>query len=166
MAKCRFSDSTQSDICKAYFTEHLSTPQLGKKFKCSKATIENIIHRRGFKLRTLKESFKFKNRRGDSGSNWKGGKLLHISRGIILIYNPDHPHCNSQGYTQEHRLVMEKQLGRYLEPKEVVHHKNRITTDNSIANLTLFANSGDHIRYHLLGAKRDGLRGKIIVRPN
>ena len=43
---------------------------------------------------------------------------------------------------------MEKQLGRYLNPVEVVHHINHIRTDNRIENLMLIKNGGEHTHIH------------------
>ena len=79
--------------------------------------------------------------------NWKGGKKGN-GRGYILIKIPEHPFATKQGYVMEHRLVIEKQIGRYLLPKEVVHHINEIRDDNRIENLMCFESSPTHLKFH------------------
>lgn len=76
--------------------------------------------------------------------NWKGG----ISRkdGYVFIYSPEHPNCNMRGYVREHRLVMEKHIGRYLDRKEIVHHKNNKKDDNKIENLELLKSHSEHMK--------------------
>ena len=73
---------------------------------------------------------------GEAHANWKGGKFTNIN-GYVFIYNPNHPFCNSSKYVKEHRLVMEKTIGRYLKPFENVHHVNGIKNDNRPKNLQL-----------------------------
>lgn len=71
--------------------------------------------------------------------NWRGGEYKN-KNGYILIYKPEHPSLHKNNtYVFKHRLVMEKHLGRYLEPWEVIHHQNGIKNDNRLENLELIS---------------------------
>lgn len=67
--------------------------------------------------------------------NWRGGRSL--KDGYVILRMPEHPNAFPNGYFPEHRLVMEKKLGRYLEQAEVVHHINGNKQDNRIENLVV-----------------------------
>lgn len=69
------------------------------------------------------------------GQNWT---VNH--HGYIIVKDPEHPAAKKNGYVLQHRLVMEKELGRYLEPHETVHHKNGDRKDNRPENLELWSN--------------------------
>ena len=90
---------------------------------------------------------------GSKNAMWKGGRIK-TGMGYIYIFKPEHPFATKRDYVLEHRLVMEKYLGRYLKPKEVVHHEGE-KDDNRIEKLMLFADNVKHKEYHKM------LEGKI-----
>ena len=86
-------------------------------------------------------------KKGVNNPHWNGGKYIDRLNGYVRVHNPNHPLVNNRGYVFEHRLVMENFLGRYLRRNEIVHHRNKIKTDNRIENLELIVlgkvNGGD-----------------------
>lgn len=100
---------------------------------------------------------------GKFNSHWKGGMRIR-EKGYIQIWNPKHPNADSEGYVYEHRLVMENYIGRNLTKNEVVHHKNKITSDNRIINLELFHNDSEHRNKTIRGKDNPNYRhGRNVV---
>lgn len=83
----------------------------------------------------------------DNKRFWKDGRRK-TKDNYIEIYSPHHPNKNKNNCVMEHRLVMEKYLGRFLTKKEVVHHINKNKQDNNIENLELFSSVGKHTQTH------------------
>ena len=83
-----------------------------------------------------------KHYRMEKNKNWKGGRFISKTVGYVQIYIPRHPAAGTFGYVSEHRLVMDKKIGRYLFPFESVHHRNGIKTDNHQDNLELWTKPG------------------------
>lgn len=80
------------------------------------------------------------NNKGPNGKRWKGGRRINKA-GYVEIWislEERKRRKRTRHYMPEHRLVMEKKLGRMLKPNEKVHHKNGNKTDNKIRNLELW----------------------------
>ena len=69
-------------------------------------------------------------KRGPESSRWKGGRFVRDDGYVVIRTGDGH-------YRFEHRLVMEKKLGRKLTRSETVHHINGDKQDNIEENLQL-----------------------------
>ena len=76
-----------------------------------------------------------------------------ISKGYRYVYAPDSSGAaktgSYTGYVYEHRLVMEKVLGRGLTRVETIHHKDFNPLNNNPDNLIVLSNA-DHALLHKL----------------
>lgn len=135
-----------------------SLAQIAKLLQLSLATVERTMRALG--LRSLRG-------RGSPGSRnyfWQGGR--NIDRGgYVLVYAPNHPRAAANGCVREHRLVMEKLLGRYLEPGEAVHHRDRNRKNNDPSNLRLFSTHAEHMKHHADEDRRLRCNGRWKARP-
>lgn len=90
-------------------------------------------------------------RRKELAPQWKGGRKVRKDGYVLVVAPDDHPYPADQHkasglkYVLEHRLIMERHLGRYLQPGEVVHHRDINPNNNDLSNLQLFACQADHI---------------------
>jgi len=140
--------------------------KMREKLKGRKVTWGDKISK-GKKGKIPKCVFTRRSYKGKDNPQWKGGIKKEL--GYIKIYKPDHPFCDDKGYVRRSRLVMEKHLGRYLKPKEVIHHKGikypigsiENKSDDRIENLVLFPSHSKHTKFENNFRKRDK-RGRFI----
>ena len=166
------------NLSRLYCESNKTMAQIAEIYACSPATILNHLRRLGIDTRKVSDYQTTEKKREawrEIGKRGKGKKLsaqqIEILRkantgkrkrddyefgghekkrndGYIKVYVPDHPHATADGYVMKHILVMEREIGRLLNPDEVVHHKNRIRDDNRIENLQLMTKH-DHMSMHM-----------------
>lgn len=66
--------------------------------------------------------------------------------GYIMIYEPNHPNSQKDGWILDHRYIMSLHINRPLKKWEVIHHINGNKKDNRLENLELMINS-EHAQY-------------------
>lgn len=76
---------------------------------------------------------------GAGNPMWRGGRRMRRD-GYVELWTPE-------GVQLEHRVVMEKHLGRALEASEIVHHRDGNKSNNAIENLELMTQR-EHARHH------------------
>ena len=99
-------------------------------------------------------------RKGDKGSNWKGG-VKKTPKGYMQLLLPQHKRADKMGYVLEHIVVFEKNTGIEVPEGCCIHHINGRKDDNRIENLCMMTKSA-HTKFHHTGAKRsDEVRKNI-----
>jgi len=151
------------EAIRLYLDEKLSCRQIADKLGLTRGNVHYQLRKARTKSRSVDKGMllRFPNGRfGELASNWRGGRRV-AGKGYICVLKPDHPNASTLGYVMEHRLVMEKKLGRYLGKGEVVHHINGKKDDNNPTNLEVMTR-GKHIINHFA----DGLKARELEREN
>lgn len=128
--------------------------EIAVELDCSEGIVSYWIYQHGIWTKDdgyegIKEGLRKRypdGRSGKQAANWKGGRRI-LPNGYVYIYAPDHPRATKAGAVMEHRLVAEEYLGRYLEPYEIVHHKDGDKSHNAWENLEV-ATRSQHVSNH------------------
>ena len=127
-------------VHRKYWVERIPVGVIAEERGYTKSGFYKWMERNGIPRRPTGEA-----RQRERSSNWNGGYTK--THGYTRILMPAHPRANSQGYVYEHILVVEKELGRPLKPKEVCHHRNGSKSDNYWENLFVFESTSVHSRF-------------------
>jgi len=165
--KKKWNSPDKSWFEQKYLAEKYSAKEMGKLCGVNTALVRDRLKKFDIKLTNEERKRRQSERKkGDKSPNyrkfgkehpcWKAGKISLNCSEYVFIYLPTHPHANRSGYVAEHRLVIEKQLGRYLTSEEIVHHINGVKSDNREVNLFLTDKIG-HNKAHtsLIKASRN-----------
>lgn len=161
------------DELETLYLQNYSMKQIGEILNMATGKIHKYFHIYNINPRNkseLMETLKIKISQVNKGNHYRSGmknskehrkkisqakKIKGIghkkkrSDGYIEIFFPSHPKSNKDGYIMEHDLIMECNIGRWLQDDEVVHHKNKIRDDNRIENLQLMTFK-EHARLHMI----------------
>jgi len=86
------------------------------------------------------------NHSGKDNPRWKGGQRIN-GYGYVMLYVPDHPRAQSNGYVLEHVVIAEKVLGKPLPAKSRIHHHDENKRNNH-NNLVLCEDDAYHFLLH------------------
>jgi len=155
---------TKSTLKTKYVQTNKSVLQVAKELGVNHKTVRLYLKRYGFEIKPLSQVMtgrklspahrdkvvktlsSYGDQTGSKNPAWKGGRTI-ATGGYVWVRKLNHPYKNKQGYVPEHRLVMEEEIGRYLNPNEQVHHLNENKTDNRIENLRIVSPQ-EHAEIH------------------
>lgn len=88
----------------------------------------------------------------DNHPRWNNGISISSHGYIKIQVGNNHPLSDPNGYAYLHYLIWVAAGNEYLQPGEVLHHKNGYSQDNKLENLDLMLQS-EHIKRHIYKGK-------------
>jgi len=125
------------ELRRLYEVENLNSCQIAAMCGATHQSVCRRLRAAGINVRDMK---------GSNHPGWKGG-TTNLGDGYTGIWKPEHPRSTKGGYVKEHRLVIENDIGRFLNTDELVHHINGGRKDNKLKNLYL-CSFKDHEKAH------------------
>lgn len=155
-------EESRTDVLqRLYVTEKRSTREVGLQLGVSNRTISDWLKRAGIPVRSIAEAKAGQKPAQKTIEASVTSRRKYVlpdrpavgykvdSYGYILLWMPDHPMADGQGYVKEHRLVLAKKLGRILTRDEDGHHLDENRANNHPDNIELKPHV-EHLREHSL----------------
>ena len=137
-----YFDLSTDELKRLYIDEKWTMERICSHFGCGESTVRAHIVRAGLGLDRSEVAIR------RSEANRQKSSYRYVCAGYRMLKVDGHPASKNGGYVPEHRYIAESALGRYLEPREQVHHINMNKLDNQIENLAVLANKEDHAKLH------------------
>jgi len=122
--------------------------QLARELDIYPQVVTNCLRRNG--INVVK---RYWHPRGEKHHCWRGG--TRMVGGYLHLFRPTHPYARKDGWILRSHLIIEEGLGHHLPRGEVVHHKDGDRTNDTLGNLEVFSNNGEHLRLHNKFFSRD-----------
>lgn len=89
--------------------------------------------------------------KGERNHQYRSGRHIDLDGYVLCLAPQEQRRASNGSYASEHRLVMERTIGRRLRDGEVVDHIDGLTLHNHPDNLRLFETNSDHLRSTIQG---------------
>ena len=123
-----------TEYIKSLYSHGMSTIEIGENVGLTPQAIYGRLLKAGIPLRSFSEAISLAAKRGrkrqqlgELNPRWRGGRSINKQGYIFVRINGKQ--C------PEHRVVLEKKLGRTLDSSEIGHHLNGVRDDNRPENL-------------------------------
>ncbi len=133
----------EAELRDMFIANGMTIRAIAEQLKVSKSAVSKQLRRYDIRLTPEQCGDRV---RGIKNALYKDGSKPVL--GYIRRVTKGHPNARSGGYVLEHRLAIEKVIGRALLPAEQVHHLNYQVKDNWLENLILFHTGSDHTKFH------------------
>jgi hypothetical protein len=126
-----------------YLEEKLTVEQIAEKLDCGTTTVWKHIYQFGLALDQEEQR-----QRKLARNAVRFADVRRKSGGDQFVKQAGHPLANKNGYVTEHRLTVERFIGRHVVKGEVIHHIDFDKQNNTIENLALLPNQAVHELVH------------------
>lgn len=99
-------------------------------------------------------------RPGPLNGRWKGGTIVRADGYVLVRIGIIGKSEKGARYKLQHRIIMEKKIGRPLLRSEIIHHKDGDRSNNKISNLEILTQA-EHAKEHYKSREKTK-KGRLV----